>query len=194
MKREKLYELLGEIDETYIMEARTLRGDRGSRFWKWGSAAACFVAIFAAAVLLIPRVWDDGQPIPSHGTTEALFVSSYHYSVAGSTFSSYVGGKVISEDRIGRKIEDVMVNAGWRDSNGTWTGMETLRGEIYEINGIPFETAAALRFIDQGDAVTTTHYYVILNPDADLHAVEEYQILPWMPNMPGEEAAGEIPE
>ena len=105
-----------------------------------------------------------------------------------------VGGKVISEDRIGDKIEDVSVTAGWVDTNRTWSGLETLRGEVYEIIGISSETAAALKFIDQGEAVTTTHYYVILNPAADLSSVEEYRIAPILPNSGGNEMGEIIPE
>ena len=75
-----------------------------------------------------------------------------------------------------------------------WGRSETLRGEVYEIIGISSETAAALKFIDQGEAVTTTHYYVILNPAADLSSVEEYTIAPILPNSGGNEMGEIIPE
>ena len=62
------------------------------------------------------------------------------------------------------------------------------------INGVSSDVAVALKFLDKGEAVTTTHYYVILNPNADLSIVEEYIITPIVPNNPGDEMAGEIPE
>ncbi len=42
--------------------------------------------------------------------------------------------------------------------------------------GIDNNVAVALKFVDKGEAVTTTYYYVIMNPNADLSAVEEYII------------------
>ena len=39
-----------------------------------------------------------------------------------------------------------------------------------------------MKFIEKGDALTTTHYYVIMNPDADLSAVKEYIIAPIAPD------------
>ena len=65
---------------------------------------------------------------------------------------------------------------------------------MYEITGIDGGIAVALKFIDQGEAVTTTHYYVIMNPTADLTAVEDYVIAPITPNNPGDEMAGEVLE
>lgn len=108
------------------------------------------------------------------------YVKRYFYKVSEGEFSTYDGGRVISEDKVGEKIADVSVTAGWE----TWGGAnllesvikETLRAEVYSIDGIPNDTAVALKFIDKGEAVTTTHYYVIMNPDADLTAVEEYVI------------------
>ena len=48
-----------------------------------------------------------------------------------------------------------------------------------------------MKFVDQGEAVTTTHYYVIMNPNADLSAVEDYIIAPIVPNNPGDEMVNE---
>ena len=193
MMRETMFDLIGNIDDRYIREAREYRREQKHTVFKSFSAAACFVLILTAAFLVIPRVFDDREPIPPQ-TTEALFECAYQYYVSEGRFSAYVGGKVISEDRIGDKIEDVSVTAGWVDTNRTWSGLETLRGEVYEIIGISSETAAALKFIDQGEAVTTTHYYVILNPAADLSSVEEYRIAPILPNSGGNEMGEIIPE
>ena len=112
---------------------------------------------------------------------------SYIYGIEEGSFSAYVSGKVIEENKIGDKIEDVYVMGGWRDnSTGTWLSQEQLRGEVYAIRDISRDVAVALKFLDKGDALTTTHYYVIMNPDADLTAVEEY-IIPTFYNNHGEE-------
>lgn len=110
------------------------------------------------------------------------YKKSYFYKVDDDNFSSYIGGKVINKDKLGEKISDVTVTAGWE----TWVGekltetvsTENLRAEVYSINGVSNDVAVALKFIDKGEAVTTTHYYVILNPDADLSVVKDY-IIPY---------------
>ena len=60
------------------------------------------------------------------------------------------------------------------------------------INDISKDVAVALKFIDKGDALTTTHYYVIMNPEADLTPVKDYLIRPPEPNNAGDEVAGEV--
>ena len=116
-------------------------------------------------------------------TIDIALGESYIYRINESRFSTYTGGKVIAEDKIGEKIEDVSVTAGWwNNTEMVWISQETLRGEVYSIDGISEDVAAALKFMDKGDALTTTHYYVITNPSADLTDVEEYVIQPIFPN------------
>ncbi len=108
----------------------------------------------------------------------------YDYVIDEGRFSAYVGGKVISEDKLGAKLADVTLTAGWKNADGTeWLSEEKLRGEVYTIDGIENDVAVALRFIDQGEAVTTTHYYVIMNPNADLSVVEDYVIRTATPDL-----------
>lgn len=139
-------------------------------------------------------------PPPNENTTqpvtgnEAVFSEAYVYNVSGGEFSTYVSGKVIAEDKIGSKIDDVSVSAGWKNSFGEWLTTETLRAEVYLISDISKDVAVALKFIDKGDALTTTHYYVIMNPEADLTSVKEYLIAPIKPNNIGDEVVGEVVE
>ncbi len=102
---------------------------------------------------------------------------SYAYGIDEGEFADYFGGKVIAEEKIGAKINDITLTAGWKAAeSGEWLTCEKLRGEIYSIEGIEKDIAVALKFTDKGEAVTLTHYYVIMNPNADLSAVEEYII------------------
>ena len=130
----------------------------------------------------------------SGGAIEIIFAENYVYNVSDGEFSTYVSGKVISEDKIDYKIADVSVSAGWKNSFDEQLTTETLRAEVYLIKGISKDVAVALKFIDKGDALTTTHYYVIMNPEADLTSVKEYLIAPIKPNNIGDEAVGEIVE
>ena len=64
---------------------------------------------------------------------------------------------------------------------------DELNAELYEITGVDSGIAVALKFIDQGEGATTTLYYVMINPNADLSDVEEYVRDPIDPNNPGDE-------
>ena len=134
---------------------------------------------------------NDSTTQPAIGN-ESAFSETYVYNVSDGKFSTYVSGKVISEDKIDYKIADVSVAAGWKNSFDELLTTETLRAEVYLIKGISKDVAVALKFIDKGDALTTTHYYVIMNPDADLTSLKEYLIAPLEPNNNGDEVAGEI--
>ena len=134
---------------------------------------------------------NDSTTQPAIGN-ESAFSETYVYNVSDGKFSTYVSGKVISEDKIDYKIADVSVAAGWKNSFDEQLTTETLRAEVYLIKGISKDVAVALKFIDKGDALTTTHYYVIMNPDADLTSVKEYLIAPLEPNNNVDEVAGEI--
>ena len=108
---------------------------------------------------------------------EAAYVVHYVYHVVGGDYASYVGGKVIEGSKLSQKLQEVSVLGGWKVGGyEQWLSQETLRAEVYEIEGIDKEIAVALRFLDQGEALTTTHYYVILNPLADWSSMEEYVI------------------
>ena len=50
MKREKLFALIGEIDETYVGEARGYCGDQKTVIRNIAAAAACFALVFMAAL------------------------------------------------------------------------------------------------------------------------------------------------
>ena len=134
---------------------------------------------------------NDSTTQPAIGN-ESAFSETYVYNVSDGKFSTYVSGKVISEDKIDYKIADVSVAAGWKNSFDEQLTTETLRAEVYLIKGISKDVAVALKFIDKGDALTTTHYYVIMNPEADLTPVKEYLIRPLEPNNAGDEVAGEV--
>lgn len=145
-----------------------------------------FLLGFMLAVLTAGCGQTDTVPEPS---AHALGLGeSYVYSIDEGPYSSYMAGKVIDEAGIDTKIADVTVSAGWRNNtDGTMLSQENLRGEVYSIQEVSTDVAIALKFLDKGEALTTTHYYVILNPDADLSAVSEYVIVPFAPNHPGDE-------
>ena len=178
MKKEALYHAIGQIDDAYIKKAH----ERDTkRIIPWIAAAAC--VIFAVLCT------NPAMERPTIEETEATEAGvSYLYSISGGEFETYFPGKVIGEDLIGSKICDVTVQAGWWSyGEQTWTTQEILTAQVYEIKGFRTEKAVALKFLDKGEALTTTHYYVQMNPEADLTGLEEYIIPQWMPNNPGDE-------
>ena len=208
MKTPRMVKAIGFIDEELITDAlEEKKIHKKSARIKKSLLAACFVGILTSALIVVSSLHGDGNTIlpaisgdnQNHedieNTTiqsmEAVFSEIYVYSVSDGVFASYVSGKVISEEKIGDKISDVTVNGGWktnRDGQYEWLTSETLRAEVYLINGISKEVAVALKFIDKGDALTTTHYYVIMNPEADLTSVRDYVIWQTEINDNGNEA------
>ena len=177
MKAEQLYEAIGDLEDAYIHEAKKARK---SPWIKWGILAACCALILTAGGLLYPR-HTRGSEEESTAATELWFSEAYFYQIDQGAYASYMGGKVIEEEKLGEKIEDVTLTAGWRNREGQWLTEEHLRGELYLIKGVSQELAVAVKFLDLGDALTTTHYYVILNQEADLSPVQDYYLAPMFP-------------
>ena len=190
MKKEKLYEMIGDTNENYVNEAHISAKKSRQGWLRWGAIAACLTLTVMAVTVAMPSIFDSTDTPPTV-SSENMYERRYFYRIDEGAFSTYVGGKVIAEGKLGGKVEDVSVTAGWRNAAGEWLSHESLRGEVYLIDGVSSDVAVALKFLDQGEAVTTMHYYVILNPDADMSAVEEYVIAPIAPNNPEDEMASE---
>ena len=196
MKTPRIAGAFSQVDDDIVSGAARSKKVKKNNWLKWGSIAACFVVMLAAMLTVMPMLFEDDSPVvpPDNGSeNEYQYESGYFYQINEGAYSTYVGGKVIAEDKIGNKIADVNLTAGWKDDKGEWKSeTEALRGEVYAINGVSSDVAVALKFIDKGEAVTTTHYYVIMNPAADLTPVQDYIITPITPNNPTNE--GEVNE
>ena len=189
MKTPRIVNAVGHIDDDLVSGATRAKAVKKNAWLKWGSIAACFAIMLMAAVVAVPMMFGGDDPVPPIDD-EYQYESGYFYQINEGAYSTYVGGKVITEDKIGNKIADVNLTAGWKDDKGEWRSeTEALRGEVHTINGVSNDVAVALKFIDKGEAVTTTHYYVIMNPAADLTPVQDYIIAPITPNNPGDEGA-----
>ena len=214
MKTPRIVNAVGHIDDDLVSGANRAKVVKKNAWLKWGSIAACFAIMIMAAVIAVPMMFGGDDPVvppdngpgngyqddpvvpPDNGPgNEYQYESGYFYQINEGAYSTYVGGKVIAEDKLGNKISDVNLTAGWKNDKGEWDSeTEALRGEVYTINGVSNDVAVALKFIDKGEAVTTTHYYVFMNPAADLTPVQDYIIAPITPNNPGDETAGEVNE
>ena len=190
MKTPRIANAVGLIDDDLVIGAANSTKTVNKNNWlKWSSIAACFAILLVAAAITLPMMLKGNDPFPPTDTEigEAVYEKGYFYNVDDGIFSTYIGGKVIAEDKIGNMLSNVSVTAGWKNNTGEWIYTEKLQGEVYSINGISNDVAVALKFIDKGEAVTTTHYYVIMNPNADLTPVKDYIIIPISPNNPEDE-------
>ena len=200
MKGTTLFRAVGSIDPELVEQSdapvRLLSGRRTV----FAVAAA---VVLTAALLILPAVFGNravraqetltsGIPeSPSGdqngdgaGTDESNYYAFYNYGVDSGKYSSYVKGRVIAvvgssgeAERIGAKIADSSVTACWVDSSGKRISEEEhARAEIYEIKGVPESVAVAILFKDKLEAQTLEHYYVIMNPEADLTPVKAYII------------------
>ena len=200
MRSEMFQKAIGNIDDELIEAADVKREKtKNTGIFKWASAAAAACLVIAGAFAAVPMLKGNtpNPVIPSgneggmetHG--ENALESRYKYAVDDGKFSTYEMGRGINAAKVGQKIYDVTVTAGWYYYlNDKWDAKEHARAEIYEINGISEDTAVAIKFLDELEAEVTDFYYVIINPDADNTSVSQYVINP----LPAEDLDGEIQE
>ena len=199
MKKPRFSNAIGNLDDDLIEAAAECKRKKKPNLWlKWGSVAACFTLMLVATLTVMPMLLGEEGTVdpPDNGPgNEYQYESGYFYQVNEGVYSTYVGGKVIEEDKIGDKLADVNLTAGWKDDKGEWKSeTEALRGEVYGITGVSNEVAVALKFIDKGEAVTTTHYYVIMNLAEDLTPVKDYIITSTKSENDGVVKEGEVLE
>lgn len=108
---------------------------------------------------------------------ETALCSVYKYHIDSGKYKNYIAGKVIDNEKVGEKIGSVTVTGGWQGTGNTST-KETLSADVYYIKGVSDDVAVCLKFNDKGDALTTDHYYVMINTHSDYSAVREYFIGP----------------
>ena len=112
-------------------------------------------------------------------TEETAASMHYTYYINSGKYRNYCPGKVIEKDKVGEKIGSVTVTGYWEGFGAVSenkTHKETLSADVYKIKGVSDDVAVCLKFNDKGDAITTNHYYVVINPDADYSPVRDYVI------------------
>ena len=205
MKKTRIVDAFSQVDDALVSGAVCEKRVKKNVWLKWASLAACFVVMLAAMLTVMPMMFEDDSPVApttpnnsgfegtvTEGEVEQSKLEKYYdYGINSGTFATYINGKVIDAEKVGAMLESVTVTGGWKNEVGEWISTEALNAEVYEITGIDGGVAVALKFIDQGEAVTTTHYYVMMNPTADLSIVEEYIREPIDRNNPGNETVNE---
>lgn len=78
MTNEKLYEVLGDINEKYVSEARVYQKAKKSIWAKWGAVAACLVLVCVAAT---PLFLHNNDSVTTPGIADAapmIYVNDHH--------------------------------------------------------------------------------------------------------------------
>ena len=187
MKTPRIADALTQVDDDIVSGAVYAKKVKKNNWLKYGSIAACFAIIIMAAIVAAPMMFSGGDSTvtPDNGVgnegvvnegevVEGELEKYYDYRINNGAYATYINGKVIDAKKVATKLESVTVTGGWKNKAGEWISTEALNAEVYEITGIDSGIAVALKFIDQGEAVTTTHYYVMMDPTADLSIVAEY--------------------
>ena len=199
MTNREINSIIEDIDDDLIEKADEIPMKQKRISWvKLSSAAAAVLLIVILGVFALPAlIKSNNSPVtpntpaasvnqetngggvgdPNYTGIESVLYEKYEYSVDSGEFASYVQGRVINESKVGEKISDVTVTAGWVRPEGLpQAKKEHARAEIYKITGVSTDVAVAIKSLDNLEAVLTTFYYVIMNPDADLTPVKEYVI------------------
>ncbi len=102
---------------------------------------------------------------------DGVLVKSAVAEITEGKYAAYVAGHVIDADHVGELLERVTVKSYWkwsispppnkdREEDVTYIG-----AEVYAIKDVVPEAAVCVRYLEQGVATTTTHYYIYSNPN-----------------------------
>ena len=122
MTNEKLYEVLGTINEKYVSEARAYPKAKKSSWAKWGAIAACLVLV---CVVAIPLFLHNNDSVTTPGIADAapmIYVNDtlYKQSTSQTSFTElkdnfvYLSSSASSRAMRSRKTSSV--SAGFRSS------------------------------------------------------------------------------
>lgn len=199
MKNEKIIEALGGIDPRYIAEAAEYSPARsGVRVRpsrrRIALVAACAALLAVTVIFALPMMqrstpestselgeielvglWSEyllggGDKI----TSEGVLVEAWLRNISTEGYESYESRHTIAPEHVGEKLDDVEVyNRLYNYLDDTVSGEEYLDAEIFRIKGVDPAAAFCLRYIEQGEALTTTHYYVFYNKDASYRDLDD---------------------
>lgn len=109
---------------------------------------------------------------------EVALIEQYTARITNGAYKNYAPMTALKtyEASIGEKLTDVTVWGFWASNDkdffdaDDYTGeekIETLRAEVYALEGISPEIAVLVKYLDQGEALTLDHYYVFVNRDVE---------------------------
>ena len=173
MKSDELLDAIGGIDPKHVRAAEVM---------KPYSRKGLLTAIAAAAVLLLVglAIWkglfvppekppetyaDTSLDLTEATVAETVISSQYRTQILDDAYADYHSVRICDSAYVDleHELAEILVEGGWKDGNGAAIDTpETLRALVYPLREIGQDQAICLFFLDKGDALTTTHYYVYL--------------------------------
>lgn len=102
MKKEKLYEAIGEIDDNYINDAHLTAKKNPRPLWmKWGAMAACLCLMLVAIIPFVSNIYQHKDPVEPHDIVE--FNGAY-YEILDKE-----NAKILKEYNLPKEITSDMV-------------------------------------------------------------------------------------
>ena len=187
----ELLDAIGGIDPKHVQAAEAMRPH---------SRKGLLTAIAAAAVLLLVSfaIWkglfvtpekppetyaDTSLDLTEATVAEKVISSQYRTQILDDAYADYHSVRVCDPAYVDleHELAEILVEGGWKDGNGVAIDTpETLRAIVYPLREIPEDQAICLFFLDKGDALTTTHYYVYLKEGLGAEETELiYEKLNW---------------
>ncbi|MBQ4425518.1 MAG: hypothetical protein II882_07270 [Lachnospiraceae bacterium] len=133
--------------------------------------AACLALI----LLFVPPLFSK-EPADGHyphwadlnAAQEGVPESRYMACFAAGPYQNYTCSRVCAEEAVGEKLGEETLTAGWYSYTGGVpsdppASPESLRAEIFSLKGASAQAAVCVRFLDQGEALTTDHWYTYIN-------------------------------
>ena len=120
---------------------------------------------------------DGITTLPAIGleTSELTVIEALISEVQTKEYSSYTQRRVIDEKYVGESIGKIEVKTFWRNfSTNTDTNINYLDAEVFLINGVDHNAAVCLRYLEESDGYTTTHYYTLINSAIGAETLGEF--------------------
>lgn len=146
MKREKISEIINNIDTKYVDEASTYTGETGStgkKLWyKSVAVAACLAILILGGTKIIPMLTKEDSYIFK---TESYYEWPWEYKTVGEKYTTviYEGREYSIKSRNPISDTDILGEAsgkGMASGTDSYTDkIYTIPFEVYEINGISAE-------------------------------------------------------
>jgi len=96
--------------------------------------------------------------------------------VKSEKYGSYEEGiSNVPQDRIGNKIDNIVIRTGWRYSlTGEESDIYEVNADVYEIDGISPDIAVAVKYLKKPVGDNTEYYYMYLNPDCNADSIYDF--------------------
>lgn len=191
MKTNEFMEIMGEIDPALIERADGAVVKRRS-FVRIAALAAA-LALFVTGMLVILPMFRDGEDLPDENIVgdalvwsnvfdlfdpntgsgvkeEAIaFEKSSFSEIETKKYAKYELGNSFPLDKndefFGEKLGEIKVRTGWRWYDESETDVVTVKAEVCEIKGVSTNAAVAVKYLEEGTAKSTEHYYAALNTE-----------------------------